>query len=367
MAQKRPTTRRRWFWRILGGGVFVGSLLILRAFWVTHHFKSARSALAKLHFAEARWHWSRCLWVMGNEPRYLCHAAEAARRDGDREAARQYLKRCRSSKDPDPLVAREALLLEVEVDPTESAVAALRPLLTGNVEDLPILEALSQGYLATQRPALARSPIETILRHRPDHPRAYAWRAQCHGQLGEHKRALAEARRAVELAAHSLEARRALAEALSRTGDAAEAVAEFQWLEERRSEDAEILLLHAACLRDLADHEGAHVLLERILSREPTHPGALVALGRLDLQRGDTSRAIVAARRATEASPGDPECHRLLVLSLANAGQQEEAAMAGEVLRRVETAVGELVRRQDALRTQAVAYDLNLPNEKPRP
>jgi tetratricopeptide (TPR) repeat protein len=319
--------------------------------WANHHARAAATALDQLRFDDARWHAEKALGVRSGDADLHLTAARAARRGGDPEAAARHLGECKRIGGVTPALTREYDLLRTEQGDVSGSGAAVRGGSPGPPDDVPALESLAQGYLVTDQPAAAVACLDALERHCPDHPRAAVWRARAWGKLNQRGRALADARRGVDLRPASEEARRELADALDHTGHTAEAASQYEWLLARRPGDAGVVVRLARCRQDLAELGEARRLLDDILAGQPGHAGALAERGRLALREGDADRAVDVLRRAVALVPGDLDVHRLLVAALEAAGRSGEARHAGEGLRELEAEAGRVERLTAAVRS----------------
>src|SRR5690606_32052759 len=93
--------------------------------------------------------------------------------------------------------------------------------------------------------------------------------------------------------------------------------------------------LHYALARALAltdDLPGLRAALQRVLSLEPEHTGAGLALTRLHLSHGEISQAKERLRTLLAAKPGDPQ---LVILSGQTAVQERRVGDAVKAFREV--------------------------------
>ena len=83
-------------------------------------------------------------------------------------------------------------------------------------------------------------------------------------------------------------------------------------------------MLEAMCLERLGRDTEAATAYERLLSLVD-YADARLALGRLELQRGDTAKAVVQLRRAVALEPQDPDMRLALAEALEKAGRRIES------------------------------------------
>jgi tetratricopeptide (TPR) repeat protein len=344
--QGRGWRGRRWL-IALGtlGAVGLAVAFVGVPWWVRHQVGAAEAALERPDFDEAHRRLERALQLRPRNARIHLLMAQVERRRGNSEAAERHLNESEQLQgttpalvlERDPLRAQRGELPEVET----SLRSALRK---GTADSVRVLEALPQGYLAAGRAPEAVGCLDELLRLRPEHPRALAWRSQAWGRLNQWNQALAEASRATDLRPASDEARLCLAGALERLSRPAEAAVQYEWLVRRTPGNATAVLGLVRCLQDQAKLDTAQRVLDGFLANQPGHAGALVERGRLALRRGARAEAEGFLRRAVDLSPRDLDALRLLWLCLEAEGKQGDAARSGERLRHLEAVAGRLDR-----------------------
>jgi len=82
------------------------------------------------------------------------------------------------------------------------------------------------------------------------------------------------------------------------------------------------------CLVAANDEPGAVEAFESALQREPRHPGAHAALGRIRAHRGEAAAAVLHFEAVADALPGDAGARRNLASALHLLGAQQLAAEA---------------------------------------
>lgn len=125
-----------------------------------------------------------------------------------------------------------------------------------------------------------------------------------------------------------------LALALERAGRCREAVLTLEAALEDvpRDQQDRILLNLARCDAELEDYQTARRRLQRILARQPGHPGALQALAEVLVGQGDFGEALTMALTVLER---DPQNVPMLELGAVVAHRLEEAALATALAQRL--------------------------------
>jgi len=77
------------------------------------------------------------------------------------------------------------------------------------------------------------------------------------------------------------------------------------------------------------DYDQASELLDQVLSEEPTHIDALVALSMVCYRKGDLEQAIILGHRVEAMEPGHPLIHTNLSLFYVKTGNKEMAEHHG--------------------------------------
>jgi Flp pilus assembly protein TadD len=167
--------------------------------------------------------------------------------------------------------------------------------------------------------------------------------------------ALEDYRQAVALHPDSEQARRKLAETLLIAGTPGEALAQYEWLAERRPEHPQVRLGLARCRRRLGETKEARRLLDAIPASASENGEVLWERGQVELDDGRAAEAESWLQKAVRASPYDRRIAYSLSRCLLALGRRDEAA-------KVSARVAELdadVRRLEEVR-QAV---LERPND----
>jgi tetratricopeptide (TPR) repeat protein len=318
-------SRGRWALLLLLGvlGTFAGRLL-----WAEYHLRAARRALERRAYPEARSHLDRYLRVWPRSgPAHLL-AARAARGAADFDEAERLLLACANLGADREALALEEYLLDAQrgtLDPRAEQVLWYR-VKQEHPETPHILEALTLGYLYTNRPGEAMACLERWLAHSPGDGQALYLRGLAWEGMGGTDKAGEDYRRAVRRDPEHPQARRRLAEYLLSVGKHEEAAEHLEHLLGRGRADAVLLLDLARCRRLQGRAEEARSLLDEALACDPCPVSALVERARLEQERSDFRAAEKWYRRAVDRDPSDYEACHGLAQCLRALKRPEEAA-----------------------------------------
>jgi tetratricopeptide (TPR) repeat protein len=225
-------------------------------------------------------------------------------------------------------------------------------------DKLLILEALVQGCRRTYQLPRALAYLDTWLGVQPDSVRALLWRGETLLLLGRGRDALADYRKAVEVDPQEDEARLKVAELLLGSQQPEEASTHFTELLNRHPDQGEALFGLARCRAEQGDTAGAVTLLDRLLSLQPEHAGALAERGQLALDAGSPKDAEEWLRRAARVAPFERETLYTFSRCLTVNGHTTEAEECRGRIRRID----EDRKRLDELRTAVMKapHDVSL-------
>jgi predicted Zn-dependent protease len=333
----------------------VAGFAIYRQVWAEVHRRRAEEALARslrvkgsAPLAEARGHLAGCLKVWPNSARVNFLMAQAARRAGDLDDAARSLRRAEQAGWVVEAIELEKTLAGVQQGELERVEPVLADFVRRDHPDkLLILEALAQGCRRTYQLPRALAHLDAWLGAQPDSVRALVWRGETLLLLGRDRDALADYRKAVEVDPHEDEARLKVAELLLGFHQPEEASKHFTELLNRHPDQGEALFGLARCRAEQGDTPGAVKLLDRLLSLQPEHPGALTERGKIALDAGSPQDAEQWLRRAAGVAPFERETLYTLCRCLTANGHTREAEECRARIRRVD----EDRKRLDELRT----------------
>jgi Flp pilus assembly protein TadD len=339
-----PANRTGWLVRVVGA---FGLVVLLGVsswvagwnLWADHHLRAARQAQERHDLAQARAHLELYLELRPNSAAEHFEAGRVARRTGDFDGMDRHLAAARKLGWPEQAIGDEATLAAVQRGQIGVAHRSrLRGAVdAGSPDSAVILEALAQGYLRTFEIRLALDCLEEYLQRDPDDARALLWQGESRERLRDVPGAKDSYGHAVELDPDNEDAHLRLANLL--IGDqsrAAEALAHYQFLEERRPGDPAVLLGLARCHIQLGDSAEAVRILDDLVRAYPGDAQALGERGRLAIVQGATAEAEGLLRRAIEVDPHDAKLCFALARCLERQGNETEARRWDERRVRIE-------------------------------
>ena len=324
--------------------------------------RAAEQALQRHDLRAASAHLAQALTDQPNDIAARLLAARTARRLGEFDEAERHLEIYRRKHGAVDALELEYRLLHLQKgDLTEAdkwlAACADRP---RDAETPLVLEAIIEGNLAVlnhafalgvvfeggDEAAKARRAAGLWLEQRRgviDQVQGLIWSSRLHFVAGDHVRAVAELRRAVELDPEHFEARRQLADTIAQEAPL-ETVAYYEMLRQRQPDNADLLYSLAAIRRNLGELEEARRLLDGLLAAQPDHAAGLLERGKVALDQGQLPEAEALLRRARDRQPNDAETNLALSRCLHRAGK---AAEAKEYRDRFQELEAEKRRRRD--------------------
>jgi predicted Zn-dependent protease len=321
-----------------GGGAYWAG----RHFWGSYHYRAAEEALERRDFAEADAHLKKCLDASPGNLTWRLAAAQTARRRGDYRAAQDRLAAYEKEGGSAEALAQERkLLLAQQGDP--ALIDALLSSCEGRPkapETASVLEAVLQGIDTALKAASAKGakpPPEYLARARraaglwlelrpgpADQAQGLVWRADFLRLGNDRPGAVAELRKALEVAPDHFEARLELAELVA-PEDPREAAGLLEALRRRHPDDNRVRYPLALVRRSLGQPDEAKQLLDEVLASEPDHAEALVVRGELALDAQQPAEAERLLRRAWTLAPDEPEANLALSNCLKVQGRADEA------------------------------------------
>jgi tetratricopeptide (TPR) repeat protein len=351
--------RHPWLCGVLGCVLAVAGYAIYRHVWAEIHYRRAEEALARslrvtgsAPLTEARSHLACCLRVWPNNGRVHFLMAQAARRAGDLDDAARSLRRAEQAGWVEEAIDLEKTLAGVQQGDLERAEPVLASFVQRDHPDkLLILEALVQGCRRTYQLPRALAHLDTWLGGQPDSVRALVWRGETLLLLGRDQDALADYLKTVEVDPKEDEARLKVAELFLGLHQPKEASTWFTELLNRHPDQGEALFGLARCRAEQGDTAGAVNLLDRLLSLQPEHSGALTERGRIALDAGTPEDAEEWLRKAAALAPFERVTLYTFSRCLTANGHTREAEECHARIRRID----EDRKRLDELRTAIMA------------
>ncbi len=308
----------------LGLGGYLGG----RQLRAEYHYRAAAAALDRYDYPEAKKHLEFCLRAWPHGPATHLLAARAARGERDFRRAAEFLRRCRDLGCPPEAVELEHLLqrgYRREPADTAALVELKKRAAAGGPETAQVLEVLTQFYVDTFQLGEALIALNRLLELRPNNVSALVGRGWVHERLFEFPAAAANYREAVRLAPDNDVVRRKLAETLLITGPPAEALAQFERLQQRRRSEPWVLLGLARSHRQLGQLPEARALLDQLLAQAPGYAAALAERGKVALDADDLPAAERWLKDAACADPYSRDVQYNLSQCLLRAGRATEA------------------------------------------
>lgn len=264
-------------------------------------------------------------------------AAQTARRLDDLASANRHLNRYRElGGDPDEY-QMELVLRGCQSGNLSGAGGAMKFCVDQpNNPAVPLmLEALTRGYLAANRPAAAVAATDVWLKRDPaPGERAYALYLRGRGFELQARipDALACYREALGIRPDLHECTFALAEVLRRESPT-EALTLYEQLRAAGYKPADVTVGTAGCLRQLGELDRAAALIAPVAAGQPANVAALVEAAKVDLDRLRPGDAEPRLRRALQLEPKNRDATAQLVRCLRDLGRDTEAKEQSEKLR----------------------------------
>jgi tetratricopeptide (TPR) repeat protein len=257
-------------------------------------------------------------------------------RDAEAEAA---YRKALELAEPEQRVRAIAILagLYFSRDRIDEAVAILEEGIANEKDPLDLIYLLARFYRAQGEVDKADALIRQATVARPDDPRPQLILSSYLGRKRDLEGALAAAEKAVALDPDNELARLRKAEVLVEIG--------------YREQDPD---------RMAAGRE----IIEAVLEREPSDPGALFVKAKIDLSEGDVDSAITALRNAIDARPGWAQAH--FVLGTALALQGEATVARAELARALEIDAGLIEARKVLAKVHLKLRELDYAVEEAR-
>lgn len=340
-AAAAPLSRRRAIaWAVL---IAVGAV----AAWfgwdeVSKHraYEAAVAAIDRYDYGDAADRLHAFLERWPNDVPALVLRAQTARRQGDvRDALRTLDAAERAGALPEAVDAERQLvrLQQGDLDKADQLLRFCEAQPSGPQTAL-ILEALFEGGVRALRPSVSKDAADRWLAFRKaplDQAIGHLWVGRLHEFALDFPAAIAEYRRAVELAPDCRTVRLRLAETLLQD-DPVAAAPHLERLLAAHPTDPHARLLAARRQRTLGRAEEAAKTLDAILVSDPDRVAVLLERGRVALDLNQTAEAERVLRRALELAPADREATLSLADALRLAGKTEESRQLRSALQEID-------------------------------
>jgi tetratricopeptide (TPR) repeat protein len=264
-------------------------------------------------------------------------AAQTARRLDDVTSANQHLNRYRELGGDPEGYQMELVLRGCQSGNLSGASGAMKFCIEQpNNPAVPLmLEALTRGYLAANRPAAAVEVTDVWLKRNPA-PGERAYVLYLRGRGFELQAKIPDAvacyRDALGIRPQLHECTFALAEVLRRESPT-EALSYYEQLREAGYKPADVTVGTAGCLRQLGELDRASALIAPMVAEQPSNVTALVEAAKVDLDRLRPGDAEPRLKRALQLAPKHRDALAQLVRCLRALGRDTEAKEQSEKLR----------------------------------
>jgi tetratricopeptide (TPR) repeat protein len=285
------------------------SLWIGVLWWRAAQFWAAERGLREGDLVATRTRLTRCLTYWPRDAAVLCLAARLERVEGHYDTAAALLGNCVQHNGPTPLSALEAALLQAQRGDLTDERALVSLIEAKNPESAWILEALARAHLGALRFRPALRFLDRWLNIQPDCVRALELKGRIFEHTGRVPDAAKVYEQALELDPADWPIRVRLAGILLHHTDLEKASVHLKILERDHADQAEVCA--ALGQRDAlrGDLDGARSWLQRALASEPEHFGALLQLGKLELQMDRPQDAVKHLSRAAQLRPSASDVH----------------------------------------------------------
>lgn len=279
--------------------------------------------------------------------------ARASRRLGQMDDVRRHLIQAAELGWPRELIQREEWLALAQSGQMSQAEPHLGELLQKPMGDGPeICEAFVEGYFLTYRFHRAMAILDAWQADYPQDPLPHVYRGTYREHLYDWKEARSEFEHALALAPQDVDVRRRLAAVLVNLHEYDQAAEQFRLCLEHRPDDRDLLCEWAQCLQGQAEMDQSRDVLTRVLSGDPRHRQARLAMGQLEHSVGNSQAALGWLEPLCVETPTDSQARFILAQALATAGRAEEAHPHFEFVAAAQREMQEVSRLLEAVRDQ---------------
>jgi predicted Zn-dependent protease len=335
---------------LLGGLIWYG-LGILQ---FRRNQAAAEQAIAKYDFPTARRLLAQCIQWRPRDPALRLLNAQAARRDGDLDAAQEQLDFHRELVKGDTSERTlELALLSAQRGSVEEVVTYLISCLDAHhPASEQILEALAVGCVSIYHLNRARFWLQELLERVPHNPIGQLIRAQMSETMGSEPLALERLRNLVADFPNYDQARQFLADLLLKRLLFDEAAGHYEVLRRRQPGQLAPLLGLARCRDRIGRSEEARPLMRELEERYGDNSDALLECGKFALHDNRLIDAERLLRRALELAPYNRDIYLHLGTCLEQLGKTEESRRC---LQRHEEIEADMIRLEKAFEAMVKA------------
>lgn len=300
--------------------------------------RKGEEALAGYDFATARERLSVAVQLRSRKPELWLLSAQAARRDGDLEAAKNHLAKYETLAGPStPDGVLESSLLHAQQGEIERDVYTLMGKVdAGHPATEQILESLAVGSVHIYEFDRAGFWVHHLLSRFPQNPVGRLIRAQMDDVLGKRDRAAAGCRELLHDHPNNWKARILLAGLLYRAQQYSEAADHYAELHGRRPNELSPILGLIRCRERLGRFDDTRPLIELLDRDFSSNSDAMLECGRFAAAENRVVDAEMFLRKAVALAPNDHEIHYQLGLVLERSGKPAEAREHLELFKRIE-------------------------------
>ena len=189
-----------------------------------------------------------------------------------------------------------------------------------------VCEALVNGYFLSYQFGLAQPLLDEWQTAYPADAQCYMFRGLFFENRSDPSKAVAEYRKAVELAGDRTDVRLRLAQVLKKTNQYDEAIEQFGICLDEDTTHPEVMTGLGQCFHLQGQIDEARRMFEKVLVLDPDYFDAQLALGQLEETAGHPDTALRWLRPACRRRPSDTEARYSLALSLQVVGRKRRDA-----------------------------------------
>ncbi|HZU35244.1 MAG TPA: tetratricopeptide repeat protein [Gemmataceae bacterium] len=290
------------------------------------HWAEVRQALHEHEYARARQLLSARLEARPQDAQAQFLMARACRGLKDYEAAERHLTRAAQLHWPSEEVGLELTLQRAQ---NGDMAAVERPLLEYMKEHpadrLLIYEAMAEGYLASRRYTEMWRLALAWQQEQPDDWMPWLFMGHAFYLDGFAQAAIEHYEKAMKLTPDPALVQLWLAGAQMDSGQYAEAVKVYEAYLVNHPDDVDALFGVANCQASLGQEDAERAALARLLQRDPNHVGGLLLQGKLELDRGQSAKALEWLDRALKLAPSSTDILHNRLRALRDLGRTKEA------------------------------------------
>jgi tetratricopeptide (TPR) repeat protein len=323
--------------RNLRTALIVGVVLALLAgaFWkpisVSWRLRQARSRLNDRDSEDAVEILQSALQLAPENPEVHFLLARSYRRLGQFSKVIEHLDEAEGWGWPSELIRLEQLMGAAQAGQLQASAPALYRFLGkgGDYGDEgpEVCEALVNGYFLSYQFGLAQPLLDEWQEAYPGDAQCYLFRGLYFENRSNPTKAVAEYRKAVQLAGGRTDVRLRLAEVLKKSNQFDEAIEQFEICRSEDSDHPEVLTGLGQCFRGQGRIDDARRMFETVLEETPDFFDAQLALGQLEETAGKADRALRWLRPACRRNPSDTEVRYSLARSLQVVGREYREAV----------------------------------------